>query len=103
MTELSKNTQVSQYDKTAVIKRYYYAIFHSWFVSSNGFDCVKIEAENSKEARQKAKAINYDKDSTFNKTEFYLLEINDSETLKKDFDHKLTKIPCLIRWLYNAL
>lgn len=89
--------------QTDVIKRYYYAVFHSWFVSSNGFDCVKIEAENSKEARQKAKAINYDKDSTFNKTEFYLLEINDTETLKKDFDHKLTKIPRLIRWLYNAL
>ena len=33
----------------AVIKRYYYAIFHSWFVSSNGFDCVKIEAETEAE------------------------------------------------------
>ena len=104
---MTQNNNQIQYNaqslQMTVIKRYYYAIFHSWFVSSNGFDCVKIEAENKQEARQKAKAINYDKDSTFNKTEFYLLEINDTETLKKDFDHKLTKIPRLIRWLYNAL
>ena len=99
----TNKSQTEQLPQDAVIKRYYYAIFHSWFVSSNGFDCVKIEAENKYEANQKARAINYDKHSDFNKTSFYLLETTDKEILKTDFDHKLNKIPFLIRWIYNAL
>mgnify|MGYP007059417294 CR=1 FL=1 len=80
----------------------YIMIQHSWFVNSKGFDVEEIEAESKKHAHQIAKAKTFDKDSSFNKCRYTLLELEEEEVLKDLYNHKLNKIPRFIRRIFKA-
>jgi hypothetical protein len=57
----------------------YIAIFHSWFVNSKGFEVLEIDTDDPIEAKKTA-LLRWDElDSTFNHTEFHLIELTKDE------------------------
>lgn len=80
----------------------YIAVVHGWHVSSNGFDVHELKATTKDEAHDEAKVITFNRNSTFDKCAYTLVEIEDEETCVNTMNHKLSKIPMWIRRLFNA-
>ena len=80
----------------------YIAVVHGWHVSSNGFNVHQLEAKTEEEAHKEAKVLTWNRNSTFDKCDYKLVEIEDSEVYTKTLDHKLKNVPLWIRKWFNA-
>lgn len=56
------------------MKNKYVLVFHNWFISSNSFEVVEIEAESLKDA-EKQGLIRLGKHQTFNHRDFTVVEM----------------------------
>lgn len=59
------------------------AVIHGWFVDSNGFDVVELKSSDKDSAYKEAIVLKHNRNSTFDKCAFALVEIQDSEILNR--------------------
>lgn len=82
--------------------RKFIIVIHSFYVSSKGFEEIKIEAKDIQSAYDRAKALSWDKQDTFHHTAYTVLEIAKDESFKKYYDHEIKKIPNWVRMLFGC-
>lgn len=58
------------------------AVVHGWFISSNGFNVHALKATDKAEAHKEATLLSHQRDSTFDKCAFVVIEIDEIERLK---------------------
>ncbi|BBW35469.1 hypothetical protein [Enterobacter hormaechei] len=61
----------------------YIAVIHGWHVSSNGFDVHELSATDKEEAHNEAVLLKHQRESTFDKCAFTVIEITDHERLPR--------------------
>jgi hypothetical protein len=61
----------------------YIAVIHGWHVSSNGFDVHELGAKDKVEAHNEAVLLTHQRESTFDKCAFTVVEITDHERLPR--------------------
>ena len=61
----------------------YIAVIHGWFVNSNGFDVRELGATDLESAHNEAVLLKYQREDTFDKCAFTVVEIADHERLSR--------------------
>lgn len=62
----------------------YIAVIHGWHVSSNGFDVHELSATDKEEAHNEAVLLKHQRESTFDKCAFTVIEVADHEVLPRN-------------------
>lgn len=57
-------------------------VIHGWFTGSNGFNIHEIHSDTRESAEKEAAHICYQRDSTFDKCAYQVIEIGDRQIVK---------------------
>jgi len=59
------------------------AVIHGWHVDSNGFNVHEFEATDKKEANQKAAYLTMQRQKSFDRCDYVVVEIASSESINR--------------------
>lgn len=93
---------MEKYLETKQPSKRYVAIFHLWFMDSVKFKHVEIIANSLEDAQQQAQSVAYEMNEQFKRCAAHVIEIDATEALVNNFNHKLLRIPRWVRKLFNA-